>query len=176
LTKYVQRIKFEDVALPKRLRLQLLGSESQRLWGYLNYNYTAAFPDTGSDAMFISREYAKNLALDISTDVKNEIEVELGDGTIVWTSGFVRDVEWDVGGMAVRCDFYVLDNLCVDVVLSNNYLFEFDIFSKYTKYLYDNGTEEEPQLCNIRLIGQYGKSLDLLEEEYLEDGKLRTYP
>lgn len=126
--------------------------------------------------MLISREYAEKLGLGIDTNVNNRTEVELGDGTIVWTSGIVRDVEWDVGGMAVRCDFHVLDNLCVDVVLSNNYLFEFNIFSEYIKYFDDDGTEEDlSQLCNIRLIGQYGESLNLLEEEYLGDGKHRIY-
>lgn len=71
----------------------------------------------------------------------------------------------------IQCDFHVLDNLCVDIVLSNNYLFKFRIFSDYAEYL-DNGTEEHhPQLCNIRLISQYGESRNLLEEEYLKDGE-----
>lgn len=174
LTRYVLRIKYEVISLPKRMRLHLLGNESQRLWGYLDNNYTAAFPDTGSDAMLISRAYAEKLALEIDTNTKNQ--VELGDRTVAWTSGIVRDVPWEVGETVIQCDFHVLDNLCVDVVLSNDYLFKFKIFSEYTEYLDDDGTEDDlSQLCNIRLIGQYGESLDLLEEDYLVDGKLQTY-
>lgn len=122
--------------------------------------------------MFVSREYAEKPDLDIDTDIKSQIEVELGDGTTTWTSGIVRVVSWIVGGMGVRCDFDILDNLCVDVVLSNDYLFEYKIFLKYKKYLVDNDTEEDhSQLCSIRVIGRYGESLDLSEQEYLDDGK-----
>lgn len=173
LTRFVRRIKSKVIALPRRLRLQLLDNGNQRLCGYLNGNYTAAFPDTGSDAMLVSRAYAERNGLDIDTDINYQIE--LGDGTIAWTSGTVRDMEWKVGGMAIRCDFHVLDDLCVDVVLSNDYLFDFKIFSEYTKYLDDGIEEDLSQFCNIRLIGQYGESLNLLEEEYLKDGEYRDY-
>ncbi|KAI7971003.1 hypothetical protein EIK77_007119 [Talaromyces pinophilus] len=153
-------------------KAMLLGNKSERLWGSFDYKTTAAFPDTGSDAMFVSKEYAEKLDLEIDNDIKSQIEVELGDGTTTWTSGIVRDVSWIVGGMGVRCDFHILDNLCVDVVLSNDYLFEYKIFLKYKKYLVDNDMEEDhSQLCSIRLIGRYGESLDLLEQEYLDDGK-----
>lgn len=173
LTRNVQRIKSKVAAVPRRLQLQLLGNKNQRLWGYLNNNYTAAFPDTGSDAMLVSTEYAEKHGLDINTNIKTQ--VELGDGSTAWTSGIVRDMSWKVGGMAVQCDFHVLDNLCADVVLSNNYLFEFNVFSEYTEYLDDGTGEGHSQLCNIRLIGQYSESLNLLEEEYLKDGEYRAY-
>jgi hypothetical protein len=172
LTKYVERIESKVVIPRRRLRLQLLGNKSERLWGSFDYKTTAAFPDTGSDAMFVSKEYAEKLDLEIDNDIKSQIEVELGDGTTTWTSGIVRDVSWIVGGMGVRCDFHILDNLCVDVVLSNDYLFEYKIFLKYKKYLVDDDMEEDhSQLCSIHLIGRYGESLDLLEQEYLDDGK-----
>ncbi|GFF55798.1 hypothetical protein IFM58399_10162 [Aspergillus lentulus] len=175
LTKFVQRIKSEIVALPRRLRLQLLGKGSQRLLGYLDGHFTAAFPDTGSDVMLISKDFAEKLGLAIDYDGRNRLEIELGDGTTAQTNGIVKDVSWDVGGRSIRCDFHVFDDLCVDVVLSNNYLFEFRVFSDCSDYFCSNPDEVLPQLCNIRLIGRYGASLDLLEEEYLEDGMSSLY-
>ncbi|KAL4794541.1 hypothetical protein BDV19DRAFT_193252 [Aspergillus venezuelensis] len=198
LTKFRSRIKHELVTLSKRLRLQLLGENSQRLCGYLEGTGTLALPDTGSDVMFISRPYARKLGLTIEEAPESLLEVEFPDGSTGWTSGVVRDAEWTVGNKSTRTDFYVLDSLCVDVILSNDYLFENDIFSECEEYLYDADVEyglwkpyylfendlfsecEEYlydadvedglwKLCNIRLIGKYGETLDQLEGEYHDD-------
>jgi hypothetical protein len=58
--------------------------------------------------------------------------------------------------MIVYCDFHVLDDLCVDVVLSNNYIFDKDIFLKCSEFVseYDLG-DKLVRLCNICLIGQF---------------------
>lgn len=75
------------------------------------------------------------------------------------------------GGEAIRCDFHVLDNLCVDVVLSNDYLFQTRAFSEHSDGLFDINSEEDLfQPCNIRLIGRFSDKLNGLEDEYLEDG------
>ncbi|GAM43638.1 hypothetical protein TCE0_060f18606 [Talaromyces pinophilus] len=169
LTKYARRIKSKLVSLPKRLQLHLLGKESHRLMGYLDGYLTAAFPDTGSDVMLISKDYVKRLGLAIDRDFENWLEIELGDGTTAWTEGIVRNVSWNVGGNSIFCDFHVLDDLCVDVVLSNNYLFELNVFSECSKHFFTNLEEDVSHLCNIRLIGRYADSLNLLEEEYLAD-------
>jgi hypothetical protein len=174
LTKKMRRIKSKLVKLPRRLRLRLLGEEKQRLWGSLDGHLTTALPDTGSDVMLISSAYARKIGLTIDRDFKNWLEVEFADGTTAWTSGVVRDVPWTVGGKTVQCDFHVLDDLCVDVILSNNYLFDLNVFSENRDYFFDTDSEEDLfQLCNIRLIGRYGDTLNVLEEEYLEDGKCR---
>lgn len=172
LTKFKNRIKSKLVELPRRLRLRLLGEEKQRLWGSLDGHLTAALPDTGSDVMLISGAYARKIGLTIDRDFENWLEVEFADGTTDWTSGVVRDVPWNVGGETVRCDFHVLDDLCVDVILSKNYLFDLSVFSEHSECLFDADSEEDLlQLCNIRLIGRYSDTLNVLEEEYLEDGK-----
>ncbi|KAI1739570.1 hypothetical protein F4680DRAFT_422004 [Xylaria scruposa] len=169
-TTFRHRIKSKLAELPKRLRLRLLGEEKQRLWGTLDGHHTAALPDTGSDVMLISSAHAQKIRLTIDQDFENQLEVEFADGTTAWTSGVIRDVPWSVGGKTVRCDFYVLNDLCVDVILSKNYLFELNVFSEHQGCFFDTYSEEDlSQLCNIRLIGRYGDNLNVLEEKYLED-------
>lgn len=173
LTKFMSRIKSRLVDLPRRLRLELIGEEKQRLWGHLDGHLTAALPDTGSDLMLISRGYAQTVGLSIGHSPDNRLEVELADGTTAWTSGVARGVPWSVGGKSVRCDFHVLDDMCVDVVLSNDYLFKMRVFSKHGDCFFDTDSEEGLfQLCNIRLIGRFGDNLSELEDEYLVDGKI----
>lgn len=171
LTRFASRIKSKPVGLPRRLRLRLLGEEKQRLWGFLNGHLTAALPDTGSDVMLISNDYAQKIGVTIDRDCENWLEVEFADGSTAWTSGVARNVPWTVGGKTIRCDFHVLDDLCVDVVLSNDYLFETSAFSEHSDWLFDTNSEEDLfQLCNIRLIGRFSDNLMGLEDEYLEDG------
>lgn len=174
LTRFTSRIKSKSIALPQRLRLRLLGEEKQRLVGYLDGHLTTALPDTGSDAMLISGAYAQKIGLAINTGCENWLEVEFADGSTAWTSGVARDVAWEVGGRTVRCDFHVLDDLCVDVVLSKDYLFDMNVFSEHSDCFFDTGSEEEDRfhLCNIRLIGRFSDTLGGLEDEFLGDGKV----
>ncbi|KAL4948177.1 hypothetical protein BDW69DRAFT_189509 [Aspergillus filifer] len=170
LTEFSSRIKHELVTLPRKLRLQLLGEKSQRLWGYLERTGTVALPDTGSDVMFISKSYADKFGLTIDEAHEHLLEVEFADGGTGWTREVVRDAEWTVGNKATHTDFYVLDNLCVDVILSNDYLFENNIFADCEQCLFDANLEDGlRKLCNIRLIGKYGETLDQLEGEYHQD-------
>ncbi|KAL2834361.1 hypothetical protein BDW59DRAFT_156296 [Aspergillus cavernicola] len=151
LTRFASRIKSKLIIHPRRLRLQLLGEES-------------------SDVMLVSRAYANQIGMKIDDDPNKSLEVEFADGTTAWTSGVVHDALWSVGDSTVRCDFYVLDDLCVDVVLNNHYLFDFNVFSEFEEYFIDADSEDSlRRLCNIRLIGKYGGSLGRLEEDYQQD-------
>jgi len=175
LTNYLtRRIKHRLITLPKRLGLHLLGEERQRLRGYLNGHLTSALADTGSDVMLLSTEYARKVGLLADSDQQNRLEVEFADGSTAWTSGVVWDVPWTVGDRTLRCDFHILDDLCVDVVLSKDYLFETNVFAEHGDSFFNIGGKDEDdslQLCNIRLISRYGDVLSGLEDEYLEDGK-----
>lgn len=157
--------------------MQFLADESQSemVWGYLNDRFTTAFPDTGSDMMLVSRTYAEELELDIDTRLESRVEVEFPDGSTAWTSGIIRDASWRIGSKTINRDFYVLDELCVDVVLSNEYLFNENVFSECDVYFFDAELDipgdDTSLFCNIRLIGRYGENLTSLEEEYLEDCK-----
>lgn len=173
LTKFTHRIKSTFGSLSKRLQLRYLGKETQGVWGFLDDEVITALPDTGSDVMLISRRYADRRGLDIDRDESCRLELELADGSTTFTHGVVKDAAWSIGNTKteVICDFYVLDDLNVDMVLSKNYLFEMKIFQEYAEYFIDFDLEMEPDLCNIRLIGTYNDRLNALEEEYLLDCK-----
>jgi hypothetical protein len=88
----------------------------------------------------------------------------------------VRGLEWGFGGLlegkVVMEDFYVLEDLPVDVVFSGDFVFEQDVFGEHGGSLELYGSLWDAlHLCNIRLIGRYGKDLERLEEEGLVDGK-----
>ncbi|KAL3473023.1 hypothetical protein BJX99DRAFT_234339 [Aspergillus californicus] len=171
-TTFSSRIKSKLTNLPRRPRLCYIGGETQRVCGYLDDRFTTAFPDTGSDVMLISRAYATELALHIDSNPKDFVEIEFADRTTAWTSGIVRDVPWRIGNKSVNCDFYVLNQLCEDVVLSNDYLFDMNVFADCSDYFYDAGLEDPygiHKLCNIRLVGRYSDCLNCLEEEFLQD-------
>ncbi|PON24232.1 hypothetical protein TGAM01_v206920 [Trichoderma gamsii] len=174
LTKFRDRIKSKLLATPTFFSLSVLGDEKQRLRGYLNGQLAAALPDTGSDAMLINGAYARKIGLSIDSNVENQVKVRLADGSTTMTSGIVRDVDWKVGSTTVRCSFYVLENMCVDVILSNNYLFEMDIFSQEKEHFFHVNSETHSKehllyFCVLRLIKK--KRVSILtpkEKEELE--------
>ncbi|KAK1761642.1 hypothetical protein QBC33DRAFT_605037 [Phialemonium atrogriseum] len=143
LTKWVNRIKRTVVSLPR---------------------------DTGSDVMLVSLKYARALGLSIDDSASHKLELELGDESTAYTCGLVHDVQWNVGDRATRCDFYVLEDLNVDVVLSSEYVFDLDIYSECSGYLFDvDAGQDLLELCHIRLISRYGGRLNKLEEQFFED-------
>ncbi|KAL3462801.1 hypothetical protein BJX64DRAFT_258608 [Aspergillus heterothallicus] len=170
LTRYISRIKSRLARTPKIPRFYLLGEENQRLVGYLNGTLTRALPDTGSDLMLVQRAYAMQAKMTVDNDPDKALQVEFADGSTAWTSGVVHDTVWNVGRSSVRCDFHVLDDLCVDVVLSNQYLFKNNAFSEFEEYFIDSNSEEDLQrLCNVRLISGFGEALGRLEDDYQQD-------
>jgi hypothetical protein len=89
----------------------------------------------------------------------------------------VRGVEWGFGGGAkekVACDFYVLEDLAVDVLFSSDFVFDYNVFGQHdgSLFRYDDGLLNVLDLCNIRLIGRYISGDMKPEEEGLFDGKL----
>ncbi|KAI1112022.1 T-complex protein 11-domain-containing protein [Nemania sp. NC0429] len=173
LTTRRRRIQRKYVSVPKSLCVKLLGEGTQRLWGYLNGDFVAALPDTGSDVMIISRDYARRHGLKLESGPGDIVEVEFADGTTALTDGIVRDAVWSSGGHSVRHDFLVLDNLCVDVVLSKDYLFEMDVFSKCREFFTEDDDFQDLDICGIRLVRVFGESssaiLNQLEDDSIED-------
>lgn len=174
LTTLRRRIQRKYISVPKSVCVKLLGEGKQRLWGYLNNHFVAALPDTGSDVMIISRDYARRRGWKIDAGPGDIVEVEFADGTTALTDGVVRDAVWSSGGHSIRTDFLVLDNLCVDVVLSKDYLFEMDVFSTCTAYLTEDEDIQNLDICGIRLVRVFGENssaiLNQLEDDSIEDG------
>lgn len=179
LTTLRRRIRRKYVSVPKSVCVKRVGEGKQRLWGYLNGDFVAALPDTGSDVMIISRDYARRLGLKIEAGPVDIVGVEFADGTSALTDGIVRDAVWSSADHSIRHDFLVLNNLCVDIVLSKDYLFEMDVFSKCRAYLTEDDDIHNLDICGIRLVRVFGEksgaTLNQLENDSIEDGmRIRT--
>ncbi|KAK4032542.1 hypothetical protein C8A01DRAFT_20385 [Parachaetomium inaequale] len=179
LTKFKHRISTTLRSLGTKLlrRLNYMGTNAdegrRQLWGYLDGELVAALPDSGSDIMAVSAEYARRRGFWVDRGRDRQVMVQFADGSTAWTDGVVAGLEWEFGlggAKPVRDDFYVLEDLPVDVVFSGDFVFDRDVFGEHDGSLQLYGTVLDAlQLCNIRLIGRYGKDLERLEEEGLVD-------
>jgi hypothetical protein len=71
-------------------------------------------------------------------------------------------------GETVRSDYYVLKGLPVDVVLSNEFLFHFDAFSRFEEHFVQvESTSDLAELYPIRYIGRKSSKLQQLEDSSL---------
>ncbi|KAF6827859.1 hypothetical protein CPLU01_08878 [Colletotrichum plurivorum] len=166
--------RVKKVIQRRRLRLGLIGEGKQYLSGYLDPWLTAALADTGSDIMAVSLESAKSKKLPIDDSPKGQVQVELPDGTVIWTRGIVRGIPWAIGGRddaKLECDFYVIENLAEDLILSKHYLFHLDVFSQYSRYFLQSDPASDPLFCGIRLVDDVAWDPEALEREFLADGE-----
>ncbi|KAK2048178.1 hypothetical protein LZ31DRAFT_78706 [Colletotrichum somersetense] len=155
LTKFVHRIKSTLCKSPGRLRLNLLGGEGRRLQGFINNTSTLALPDTGSNIILISESFAASQAMRVDRSASYYEEVEFANGSRDITSGIVRRLKWTFGStqQSVVCDFYVLNGLPVDIILSSDFLFEFQVFFRYGHCMVQYDLfGDVANLCNINLI------------------------
>ncbi|KAK1475123.1 hypothetical protein CCUS01_16944 [Colletotrichum cuscutae] len=97
----------------------------------------SALPDTGSDVMVMSKAYAISRGFNIDRNLQKFLDLELADGSEAFTCGLVRGVDWTFAAsrQSVKCDFYVLEDLCTNVVLTNDFLFGVDVFSTESEFL-----------------------------------------
>jgi predicted aspartyl protease len=172
LTDFRNRIKTCTRPLTRRLGLHLLDSERERVWGFLNGCQTSALGDFGSDIMAISASCAQRLGLRVNKQPHNRIEVEFADGSSAITAGMVFGVDWMFGdaGAVFKCDFHVLNNLPADVILSNEFLWEQDVFSNYGQYFYNLESSGSPKLSLITHIGYFSDKLQSLYEVFRNNG------
>ncbi|KAI0437241.1 hypothetical protein F4803DRAFT_556194 [Xylaria telfairii] len=173
LTTLRHRIHRKHISAHKYVHVNLIGEGKQRLRGYLNGVPVAALPDTGSDVMIMSWDYAWRAGLKVYSNPEDIVEVEFADGTTALTDGIVRDVVWSSGDHSIRCDFLVLDNLSVDVILAKDYLFDMDVFSNCSAHLTEDEDTENLDVYGIRLVREFGErfgeTLDQLEDDSIED-------
>ncbi|OQO10166.1 hypothetical protein B0A48_04523 [Cryoendolithus antarcticus] len=130
-------------------RVCYLDGPVQQVGGYLNGNYVEAVPDTGSQVTLISSAYARSQGHKVSTEQRDQINLQFADGSTTRTSGLVRDMEWSFAGqhpVAHQVDAYVLDDLVCDVLLSYDLLYRSDAFGTHEEALfsdYDYGVDRE---------------------------------
>lgn len=178
LTKFVHRIKTKLLPFQPCLGVKLLGSQRQRVWGLLNGQRTAAVPDTGSDVMLISTAYAKQRGFKIFRQNDCRLELEFADGSRAFTRGLVKDVGWsfDDSDTSYQCDFYVLDNLPVDVVLSNYFLFGVNAFLEYNSSFFDMDDVSAEGYVELSLVRRISRLSNLIRKFFCrktEEGAYR---
>ncbi|KAH7151812.1 hypothetical protein B0J13DRAFT_249061 [Dactylonectria estremocensis] len=172
LTKFKNRIQERPRTLKTCYRVNLLGNEEQRLWGMLNGSHVLALPDTGSDISLVSAQWAKANNLEVDYSPEHHLELEQGDGSKFFTIGCVHNAKWTFGDskQQTRWDFYVVNDLPVDILLSNEFIFKFDLFSEFEHFIVDHECSPElPGFYNVRLISKYSPELARLEEESNND-------
>ncbi|KAM0080527.1 hypothetical protein ACKRZS_007329 [Fusarium odoratissimum] len=172
LTKFKNRIQGVLRNLKTCPRVSLLGNEEQRLWGRLNGHHVLALPDTGSDVMLVSAQWAKSNYLKVDYSPEHHLELEQGDGSKFFTMGCIHNATWTFGDSEQQTswDFYVVNDLPVDILFSNEFIFEFDLFSKFEHFMVDHEFSLGlPGFYNVRLISKYSPELARLEEESNND-------
>ncbi len=121
----------------------------------------SAFPDTGSDLMLVSGDFARRNGFKIHRGKRYKTEIELIDGSTIRTDGMVLNVElqFDVpppsshelnydqyhgflSGLSsltgrgtktttFMCDLHVVEDLPCDIILSNEFIFQNKVFSRF---------------------------------------------
>jgi nucleoside phosphorylase len=165
MTKFfAKRVSRKVSSLLKNIRLgfKLCGDTRERVWGSLNGHKVLAVPDFGSDAMLLSERYARELGLEIDYSPEHQLELEFADGSTRFTQGIVHGMKWQFGdeGEHICADFYVLEGMPVDVVLSKHFLVETDAFTERNEFFLNLEFEQNlSELLSIRLVRSLGKNV-----------------
>ncbi|EXM21376.1 Aspartic peptidase domain superfamily [Fusarium oxysporum f. sp. vasinfectum] len=124
--------------------------------------------------MLISTSFAIRHSLEIDRNSENRHIIEYADGSLDTTAGIVHGATWQFRSSwdKVTCDFYVLDNLKADIVLSSQFVFEHNVFSEFEEDTVDTSLVPGPDfgdIYNIRLISHYSSALQNLEASAIAD-------
>lgn len=148
--------------LQRGRRLFLLGdSTHQSLNCKANGIDASAFPDTGSELMLISGEFARRNSFKVHRGRKFRKQVELINGSIILTDGMVLDAKLQFDALLTQsqplqydryldfalglsslispkteparngtfiCDLHVIEDLPCDIILSNEFVFQHQLF------------------------------------------------
>jgi hypothetical protein len=172
LTKYIHRIKRVLVSTAARIRLCFLGGETQRIWGHLNGEFADTLPDLGSDVLAISANYAKRRGFVVDKGPGKRAQLELADGSTMLTDGIVHGLEWKFGpdGKRVVGDFHVVGGLPVDVVLNNDLVLDWNIYTDYSHLLYNKTAGDNfAEQCYIRFRGWHIEELKKIQYGFWKD-------
>jgi hypothetical protein len=130
----------------------------------VNGSEASAFPDTGSELMLVSGDFARRSKFNVRRGAKYRRQVELIDGSTVLTDGMVLNAELQFdapptssqeldygqyldytaglssllnrGANATAkttfiCDLHVIEDLPCDIILSSEFIFENQVFSRF---------------------------------------------
>ncbi|KAJ0414677.1 hypothetical protein BJY00DRAFT_318594 [Aspergillus carlsbadensis] len=167
------RFKEREVEIKKRKRLCSLGSVGgNRTRGALNGHGAWALADTGSDVMIVSRSFARSLQLDIKAGDNHREWLEFADGSRRRTDGVVN-AEWSFGddSCKYRDDFFVLDGIGTDIILSSDFLLKNRIFSTHELFESEEIISQavSVDILHLNLIKRLANRLDHLPSPVLSD-------
>ena len=108
--------------------------------------------------MLVSKDFATHTGFDIDTSEASRTSIMLADGTLKKTAGLVHEVSWsfDTGGEGrTYHDFHVVDDLQFDVVLSEGFFYDNDVFSNHGQCFdgWMEAAQAMPYFCLFRLLG-----------------------
>ncbi|KAF5550694.1 hypothetical protein FMEXI_3653 [Fusarium mexicanum] len=175
LTKFTRRITKSLRKFTSRLRFNLIEDDTCCLQGYFDDIPSIALADTGCDAMLISADFARRHSLQIDKGFEHRRTIEYADGSLDTTTGIVYDSTWQFSSSwdGIPCNFYVLEDLKADIILSSHFIFEHEVFSQFEEDIIDTSLMPGRQfedIYNIRLIiSHYSSALEHLEASSIAD-------
>jgi hypothetical protein len=177
LTRYTRRITKSLRKFTSRLRFNLIEDDTCCLLGNFDDIPSIALADTGCDAMLISADFARRHSLQIDKSFEHRRTIEYADGSLDTTTGIVYDSTWQFSSSwdTIPCNFYVLDDLKADIILSSHFIFEHEVFSQFEEDIIDTSLmpgRDFGDIYNIRLvISHYSSALKHLEASSIADSK-----
>ncbi|KAF5683578.1 hypothetical protein FDENT_7190 [Fusarium denticulatum] len=175
LTKFTRRITKSLRNFTSRLRVNLIEDDTCCLQGSFDDIPSIALADTGCDAMLISADFARRHSLQIDKGFEHRRTIEYADGSLDTTTGIVYDSTWQFSSSwdGIPCNFYVLDDLKADIILSSHFIFEHEVFSQFEGDIIDTSLMPDRDfgdIHNIRLIiSHYSSALKRLEASSIVD-------
>ncbi|KAG9501961.1 hypothetical protein J7337_007668 [Fusarium musae] len=182
LTKFTGRITKSLRKFTSRLRFSLIEDDTCCLQGKFDNIPSIALADTGCDAMLISADFARRHSLQIDKSFEHRRTIEYADGSLDTTTGIVYDSTWQFSSSwdSIPCNFYVLDDLKADIILSSHFIFEHKVFSQFEEDIIDTSLmpgRDFGDIYNIRLvISHYSSALKHLEASSIADSKTTRKP
>ncbi|TGJ81554.1 hypothetical protein E0Z10_g7192 [Xylaria hypoxylon] len=175
LSKHRDRLVEQLVPSMQALRVNSVGRPRRNLICSLNTYVGCASADTGSDLDLVSLRFARYGAFNIKPAHE---QLEFADCSVGHTSGVIK-VSFCVGdvegflpcGNIVRLEFYVLEDLNVDILLGQDTVDVLNVFSLYTEYFIPS----IPKLggSNVNIISHKG-TLERLASKIVDKMKDKT--
>jgi hypothetical protein len=147
---YFRRVKERLVKVISQFRLLYLGASTSMISGSVNGRAQYALADSGSKILAMDEAYARRIGLKIETGHQHRRKVIFADSSVAETVGMAYNVEWRFGhddcfSPPHQLDFHILQSSPADVILSDTFLFDNEVFSRYQHYFIDDDEEFEDE-------------------------------
>jgi len=175
ITRYTSRMVYLPMTWKRSLRLCALGSATNQVSCIVDGRRVSAAADTGSEIALISSKYARKRRVHIKHSCE---ELELADGSLVYTSGFadlmihVLDLNgWGKGTKTKVVRFHILENLQFDVLLDEGVIDELNIFQDGLATIMSAASGIMPSLAPIVHLRSLEASLAQASDRLIEKAK-----